>query len=438
MVDDLENEVKSPESKLEDKYHRLNYDIKGWVSRHYKLDQMISEYNKNKSRWENESVRMVSIRTIMINLIKFCRYDFLEYLRINNPIYMDKSYYSENFYPFHELVWINFQISDYNKKSYKVIEKNVSSIKRTFECLIKFGFEEYIYKYREYSKRNDLSLSENYLMSLMHEANKIDKTSKNELLNYFLKEWENKHMIKYIIKNIINLEYQEDLINLYSNDLIYFIKKYNKDGIKEVVLNICEISNTDNINLKVSNLINILIEKLVNSNIENDKNIYSEYLQINNYTNFRKDFVNKIVKNYDLWIFDKVYSDYLSVCEDFRKIYEDNLYINNQIIKYYRNIMRILGCFYQLGISKENIITNVKSQITSKIEDINISLMYFIACSNININKMINYEESFIKSYLSEFYTKGSIRSKIYIKKTLEDLISGPVTNEQIEHIITH
>jgi hypothetical protein len=126
------------------------------------------------------------------------------------------------------------------------------------------------------------------------------------------------------------------------------------------------------------------------------------------------------------------------VCEDFRKIYEDNLYINNQIIKYYRNIMRILGCFYQLGISKENIITNVKSQITSKIEDINISLMYFIACSNININKMINYEESFIKSYLSEFYTKGSIRSKIYIKKTLEDLISGPVTNEQIEHIITY
>ena len=62
--------------------------------------------------------------------------------------------------------------------------------------------------------------------------------------------------------------------------------------------------------------------------------------------------------------------------------------------------MRILGSFYQLGISKENIITNVKTQITSKIEDINISLMYFIACSNININKMLINEESFIKSYL--------------------------------------
>ncbi len=100
--------------------------------------------------------------------------------------------------------------------------------------------------------------------------------------------------------------------------------------------------------------------------------------------------------------------------------------------------MRILGCFYQLGISKENIITNVKNQITSKIEDINISLMYFIANSNININKMSINEESFIKSYLLEFFTNASIRSKIYIKKTLEDLISGPISLEQIEYIIKH
>ena len=100
--------------------------------------------------------------------------------------------------------------------------------------------------------------------------------------------------------------------------------------------------------------------------------------------------------------------------------------------------MRILGCFYQLGISKENIINNVKNQISSKIEDINISIMYFIANSNININKMLINEELFIKSYLLEFFTNASIRSKIYIKKTLEDLISGPITIEQIEHIIIH
>ena len=51
--------------------------------------------------------------------------------------------------------------------------------------------------------------------------------------------------------------------------------------------------------------------------------------------------------------------------------------------------------------------------------------MYFIANSNININKMLINEESFIKSYLLEFFTNASIRSKIYIKNPVNEKLTG-------------
>ena len=79
---------------------------------------MIFKYEENKSRWEHLSVISYTISNVIINLIKFSRHDMIGYLRTNCPIYSDEKFYTNNFYPFHELVWVNFNMIDKSKKHF--------------------------------------------------------------------------------------------------------------------------------------------------------------------------------------------------------------------------------------------------------------------------------------------------------------------------------
>ena len=400
-----------------------NYEIRDWACSNLNLVKMIQEYEKNKLRWENSSISSYSIKNIIVNLTKYCRYDMLEYLRINSPIYLDKSFYSKDFYPFHDLVWLNFHMTE--KKIF--IEKNASNIKLKLN-------DKYIFDYKEITSKDNVTIREHFLDSLMHQFNKLDKSNKKELYNYFLKEWDNFHLIEYLVKKILS---SPDTNTNYI-DLIYFIKKYNEIGLEKIILLLCESVDSDNINLKNSNTIYDIIFGLCS---EHEKNIYSDYLEINNYFMFKKDIVNKILKNYDKWIIKKSYSNYLN----FLKIDKvdkvdkvENTNISTTVNKYYRNIMRILGCFYQIGINKEKIIFNIKNKISSKVEDIQISLLFFISNSNINLDCKEEYEQNFIKKYLLEYYLNSKIEHIVYIIKTFVD-ISNLITQNNtmsIEHSI--
>ncbi len=410
---------------------KINYEIKNWASLPVKLDKLIEEFKKNRNRWENNINRIGNMKNIICSLSKYCRYDMLEYLRIKCPIYTEKLNFYEDFYPFHELVWMNFTLQENIRKKTNHIEKNVKNIKLTFEELVKFGFDIFIFSHRETNNKEDLVESENYLTCLMHQHNKLSLESKKELYTYFVKEWDNLHLVNTLVRKMLNSTTKE--MDKYIPDLIYFIKKYNKDALEKIIITLCdEVNLENNINSNSSRLYNIIFGLC--SEIKD--NIYTESYPIVNYSNFRKDLVNRIVKSYSQWIFDKIYANYLTVSINSKNMYDQDVYINNLVSRYYKTVMKILGYFYQNNISKENILTNLKGLIGSKIEGIDISLLCFLSSSNINPSKTSGIEHTFVSSYLIEYYTKSSLKIKIYIRKTLEDLAGSSLTTEQIDNII--
>jgi hypothetical protein len=229
----------------------LNLEIKNWASSFNKLDIMIDNYNKTKSRWESVSNISTYVKIVIEYLCKYVRYDMLEHLRVNNPIFTDNLNFSEEFYPFHELIWLNEPTYQKFTKS-KFFNKNTNEIKLTFHVLIKMGLDKYIFSYKNYTKDYDENLEdnkkknnfkknkyENFLMTLIHKYNKIDSVSKNELYNYFVHKWDNLYLLKDFINRIIN-ESNLEIQQHYFNDVIYFIDKYDDKAIKIIVLTLSE------------------------------------------------------------------------------------------------------------------------------------------------------------------------------------------------------
>lgn len=420
----------------------LNLEIKNWASSFNKLDIMIDNYNKTKSRWENSSISTY-VKIVIEYLCKYVRYDMLEYLRVNNPLFSNLNF-SEDFYPFHELVWLNEPTYQKFTKS-KFFNKNTNEIKLTFHVLIKMGLDKYILSYKNYTKdcdvnsenlednnkKNYLSTKnkkkyENFLMTLVHKYNKVDSVSKNELYNYFVHKWDNLYLLQDFINRIIN-ESNLELQQHYFNDVIYFIDKYDDKAIKIIVLTLSELIDSSDINKKNSSKI---YEFIFGICVEPSQSIYEKINKLKYYITFKNNIVNIILNNYISWIENKVYEDYVKLNDSSQNILLDEL-----ISKYFNNVMRILGYFYKLDINKENIISNLNFLIESSIENIEISLLFFIQCSELDIKNLDFKETKFIKDYLNKFY-KSNIKNKIYIKKTFYDLTNTTYSFDQIDELL--
>jgi len=435
-----ENIVSSIPKKIDKVVNQnlLNLEIKNWASSLNKIEIMIVNYNKIKSKWESVSNISNYVKIVIEYLCKYVRFDMLEYLRVNNPIFTNNLNFSEEFYPFHELVWLNE--STYQKfiKS-KFFNKNTNEIKLTFHVLIKMGLDKYIFSYKNYTKDYDENLEdnkkknnfkknkyENFLMSLIHKNNKIDSVSKNELYNYFVHKWDNLYLLQDFINRIIN-ESNFELQQHYYNDVIYFIDKYDDKAIKIIVLTLSELIDSSDINKKNSCKI---YEFIFGICVEPINSIYEKINKLKYYINFKNNIVNIILNNYISWIENKVYEDYVKLNDS-----SQNILINELISKYYNNIMRIFGYFYTLDINKENIISNLNFIIESSIENIEISLLFFIQCAELDIKNLDSKETKFIKDYLKKFY-KSNLKNKIYIKKTFDDITNSSYSFEQIDYLL--
>jgi hypothetical protein len=411
IIEDNTRNQKSPTKY--NNYKNVIENVKFWASSNNNLDQLIDLYNINKNIWEDKKYINI-IKIIICVLTKYCRYDMLNYLRINHLMYCNEEYYKSDFYPFHELIWFNKEINENNKLNL-FIKKNYENIIKTFNELLLYGFGYKIFdKKNVLKKSNNEFISENFLETLFNKSNYINNELKDKLYIYFTEKWNDSELMNFILNKIL----LKENINNYTCEIIYIISKYKNVAIITLINWIIKENNCTNID-KINDLALILSIEYPPSSV------FNNYFSFFNMFNFKKDFVNNFISNYDNIIFELIYYKY-------KQILDINLLIQNS----YSNVFKFLGILYSKNNNNKNIIIEIINKIDSNIEFIEYSILQFILNSKIDLFNLSELEAIFISKYLTKNYLNGNIKIKINIFDILSKITDNKLTFSKINALL--
>ncbi len=380
------------------------FKIKDWSSSNYNTYKMIEIYNKNKKTWEEEDVLEYSIKSIVCYLTKYCRYDVLNYLRINNKIYTNDKYFEGDFFPFHELVWLGKSQILKQKKSYNLLyPKNMDNIIKTFNELLSYGFGNILFDCKIYQNKK-----ENFINAIFPKNNQLKFEQKKELQEYFVNTWSDVNICLLSFDNLINQVFKNKISD--NQEFIFIINKFSSVMVKKILFWLFDNINIDKVledDKKIINLVQILTYKIDKQNhLFNCQDNIDDYCMSN---------INLILENYKNWIFDYIYAKH-------------NITINNDIIEKdttncYNIIYSIFGKLYNYNLRKTKIIQEINNNLSVFFDinhdNITIVVLNFISNSKINLEKMDLSEKKLITDFITLYFRQGNMARKIYIKDTI-------------------
>jgi len=416
-----------------------------WANNSGNFEEMISELDKNYLKWVGDSKKFyennperyqtieskkslekrlekcqeVNIVEIIKKLSKYKQVDVLEYIlrdeRFIPLIERYKNQIKTNSKALSELVWINERNAH---KSKEYIEK----IKQIFILLMNFGFN--FLQPESYGGK----LKETLVDSLISTDNKMEEVSKQNLYNFFTKEWFDNDKFLNEIDGItcrLSNNSQDENIKLYKERLVFLISRNLDSSLEKLFIMFMRKTNKFDIVYLMDIILSPIRESCFDKYFEEINfsdlvnNIYIYFIE--NYKNLVKLYVEKymIENNSCTNIHSSSYKEFVNEC----------------YVKSYKRADFILAQFYNHGFKQQvllklkdnkDIKRNDNDMITFSINELIPMYIEFISSVNCldscDFSKLVNMP---FEKELFLFVYEQLLESSISCKKKVEICIGN-------------
>jgi hypothetical protein len=426
------------------------------------IETYMQKYNINYARTNNLKTNKDFVTKLYKRLTKFCRHDFLKYLRENHAdIYLNKDNYDFSIIQtgFHNAVW--YSKDDDKEEVHKF--KNFPNMIETFKEIDNYGLHSIFTKSltkdnNEYNKHINNTACENVFTAINSSDNQISKIkndtynkqhqieiTQEKIFKYLTEVYDASQIIKpngKIVDQVdgmmneifSDLTYLEYKLSNYMHELMFVFIRYDTNSLDNFDNKaICSFFNAimnnfnyfESIDSKFNNKLSYIIEFIIKYKKVNELDLtnigFFKYFEKYNIEDTKKNIFNKIIHNSDVWIDNWVrnHSD-----ENKNDLYERG----------YRTLFTIFGLIYS-KIDNNNIKLLILKKIykifSKGIYRIEHSLLYFFANTKFDFENLNKDEKKILREYLNIYLINNkNVITRLYIIDTFNQIVPNIVLRE--------
>ena len=380
----------------------IRQQIRLWAAQDLNLNDMVKEYERCRSWWENKNFLEINKTNILKDLAKSHRHDVLEYIIEKYPKYMD-NVCCVGFTPLHSAVW--------KWKNIEWNEKNIVKIKKTLDVLLNN------YKFRILSQcqsdninDNDKYIDSKYetiLGAIYEEETFAQQYVRDDIYNYIIDSKNDKWYMNdfQLYMNKLN----KTIFNIFLNKILFIMNQYFNKSILIFFKNILSVrmGSKMELNSKIDMLALIVVSKPNN----NDKEL-NKYFENVNIDLLENRIIKTFINDDETWLNKEMMS--LSEDADVKTYLDVN----------YKNIFSFYGSLYKFSDKfKVQILEKINNYVNKNLENINKYILHFILHSNIDLKNMNSSEKIFISTCVNKYYDSKNIRFAVNFENVFKILL---------------